>query len=544
METFRAQLLWIQQQLSGLNASQKMLVASLLAIMVMTVLWWARYAGTADMEPVLDQSMSAADIGRIKAALDMRGINARVVGDRVLVPADRRLEAVAVLAYADALPSNSSSAWDEMIKQMSPWDSRSKTDSIQNHMKERMLSDVISGFFPGVARANVIINPISERRVGASLEPSASVQITTRGRDVNVKRLVDAAAATVASAVSGLTRSRVSVVVDGVPRRAQDPDPSGLGGADLYEQIEAQEKRLAEKITSVLMPGALVAVTVDLEITSSQETRETYDASKTVSKEKVVETSSEESSQPQQQVGEPGAISNMALSLAAAPLTPNATSTAEKSRIESEIFPSRTVETINKPAGKPTVVSAAVRIPRSYFVNKFRAANPSAKDPDDAALQPLVNAELPTIRRVVQNCVGMKSEESISVDTYFDGAAPLLAATEAGLPSGMGSLVGGHLREIAVGVLALISLFMISMMVRRSSPAPAITAHAEPIETPQLKASETVAGIASDGHTMLDGMELDEDAIKAQQMVEQVSTMVKEDPDAAASLIKRWLNRS
>ena len=36
----------------------------------------------------------------------------------------------------------------------------------------------------------------------------------------------------------------------------------------------------------------------------------------------------------------------------------------------------------------------------------------------------------------------------------------------------------------------------------------------------------------------------DEDTIKAQQMVEQVSTMVKENPDAAASLVKRWLNRS
>jgi flagellar biosynthesis/type III secretory pathway M-ring protein FliF/YscJ len=32
--------------------------------------------------------------------------------------------------------------------------------------------------------------------------------------------------------------------------------------------------------------------------------------------------------------------------------------------------------------------------------------------------------------------------------------------------------------------------------------------------------------------------------MKAQQVVEQVSTMVKQDPDAAAAMIKRWLNRA
>ncbi len=43
---------------------------------------------------------------------------------------------------------------------------------------------------------------------------------------------------------------------------------------------------------------------------------------------------------------------------------------------------------------------------------------------------------------------------------------------------------------------------------------------------------------------MLAGMELDEEAVRTQQMLDQVSTMVHEDPDAAATLVKRWLNRS
>ena len=42
----------------------------------------------------------------------------------------------------------------------------------------------------------------------------------------------------------------------------------------------------------------------------------------------------------------------------------------------------------------------------------------------------------------------------------------------------------------------------------------------------------------------LDGMEMDEDTIRSQQMLEQVSNLVKENPDSAASLVKRWLNRA
>lgn len=547
MDVLKAQLLRIQQQLSGLSASQKMLTASLVAIMIMTLVWWSRFAGTADMEPVLDQSLSAADIGHIKATLDSRGISAKVIGDRVMVSSDRKIEAVATLAYENALPSNASTAWDEMTKQMSPWDSRSKTDSIQNHMRERMISDVIQGYFPGVSSANVIINPLSERRVGSSMEPSASVVIKTRGGgELNVKRLVEAAASTVASAVAGLNRSRVSVVVDGVPRRVYDSSDS-MGGGDLYDQIQTQEKYATEKIQSLLQPGTLVAVTVDLDTISSQETRETYDPTKVVSKEKRIETSNEENSQPTPQSTEVGAQPNTGLALTVAPVQTGSSNTRETSKTDLENFPSVSRETLIKPGGKPTVVSAAVRLPRSYFVNKYKANNPNAKEPDDAILQPIVNAELPAVRNVVQKCVAMKSEDSISVDMYYDGGLPMLMAAEpsAGSASSVTGLVGGHAKEIAVGALAIISLFMVSMIVRKGAPAPVVAAQPEPKDTPRLTGIEDVAGIVGgEGHTTLDGMELDDDAIHAQQMVEQVQTMVKEDPDAAANLVKRWLNRS
>jgi flagellar biosynthesis/type III secretory pathway M-ring protein FliF/YscJ len=545
METLKAQLLRIQQQLSGLSASQKMLTVSLVTIMVMTLVWLSRYAGTAEYEPVLDQSLSAQDVGQIKAALDAHNIPANVVGDRVMVPADRKLEAFAMLAYNNALPSNISGAWDEMSKQMSPWDSTSKTDTLRNHMKEQMLSDVIAGFFPGVSKANVIINPVSERRVGASLVPTAAVQIATRGDDLNVKRLVDAAASTVASAVSGLSKSQVSVVINGIPHQVQD-NSDGFSSGDLQDQIDALEKSTCEKIAGILMPSALVAVKCDIDNTSSLQTVQGYDKAKSLIVEKKIETSSEENSQPASGGPEPGAVPNTGLSIAQAAPAAGPTNTSEKNDTEMQIYPGMTTEQINKPAGRATVISAAVRLPRSYLIAKYKSAIPDGKEPDDTMLTTLAAAEFAQIRKDVQNATGVKSDDSISVDTYWDTGAPLLLASgneSATSTSNVASMLTGHVKEIAVGALALMSLFMVSSIVKKNSPAPPVPMPVMEQETPHLVGEERVAGIATHGDAMLDGMEMDEDAVKAHQMVEQVSTMVKEDPDAAASLVKRWLNR-
>ena len=189
-----------------------------------------------------------------------------------------------------------------------------------------------------------------------------------------------------------------------------------------------------------------------------------------------------------------------------------------------------------------------MRLPRSYFLAKFKTANPNGKEPDEAALQALFTQELPNVQDTVVKTVDLKSPQSLAVTMYDDSSVPLLASTSgdaSGGGSNMSAMVGGHAKELAVGALAVVSLFMVSMIVRKGTPAPIAPPVVEVKETPRLDADEVIAGIVGgDSTTPLDGMELNEDTIKAQHMVEQVSTLVKENPDAAAGLVKRWLNRS
>jgi flagellar biosynthesis/type III secretory pathway M-ring protein FliF/YscJ len=86
---------------------------------------------------------------------------------------------------------------------------------------------------------------------------------------------------------------------------------------------------------------------------------------------------------------------------------------------------------------------------------------------------------------------------------------------------------------------------MVSSMVKKSSPAPVIAA--VPVEQPGpsiIGRNLDIAGEVSESDAALDGVEMNDDDIKSQQMVEQVSTLVKENPDAAATMVKRWLNRT
>ena len=74
MDALKQQLLKVQQQLAGLSASQKMLTASLLVIMVMTLFYWSKFASTSEMVPAIDGNLSTEELANVQGALRKRGI--------------------------------------------------------------------------------------------------------------------------------------------------------------------------------------------------------------------------------------------------------------------------------------------------------------------------------------------------------------------------------------------------------------------------------------------------------------------------------------
>jgi flagellar biosynthesis/type III secretory pathway M-ring protein FliF/YscJ len=555
MDFLKSQLDRIQQQLSGLNASQKMLAACLVAIIVMTVAWWGRQAGSSEVAPLFASAVDPAEAGGIKQLLNARGIAAEVGSDnRISVPAAKRNEALAELAVADAMPKDPAINFESFMKGLNPFASQTMGDAHLIHFKQARLAEVIREF-PGVRGAQVFIDPTQKFGMnGNSVNMAATVNIKARDPKAITQALVDGAANLVLGAQAGLSWKNVTVMVNGVPRRVTDPETRGSEAPDILELRERYQQMYAARVSDLLMiPGLSVSVTFDVNPETVRRRSRTYDKAKSLSMPSETEEKTRESTGGGGALGgEPGAMPNTSMSVA-----PQAAASAESSTNESESrtkyenFASGLEEESVKFAGLGAPLGAAVMVPRSHIVNVLKVGKQNPPEPDEAQIEAWFTRKLPEFQKLVKTAVGLSSEEAVSMALYTDLIPPQPAVAAGAAPTGLSTssiaaIAGSHSREIMLGGLAVVSLFMVSMMVRKGGPvvAPVLAGVQTTTPMPVLDATEALAGEVSEGKSMLDAMELDEDAVRAQQMVDQVAAMVEDNPDAAASLVKRWMSRT
>ena len=218
MDFLKAQFTRIQEQLSGLTATQKMLVVSLLTIMVMTLLWWSHWAAEPEMSSLLDPRpfprRHRPDFRQISMP---RRIPHQVINNSIYVPADRKLEIMAVLGYSNALPEIFEDGFDSIVKEMNWLDPPDKT---QEMFLPRQGADADIDH-PAIARRLRCGGCHRRHRQSADIDdndvqPVATVMLTTnRNNKMDSHRLAEVAADMVCGAKAGLQRSSVNVAIDG-----------------------------------------------------------------------------------------------------------------------------------------------------------------------------------------------------------------------------------------------------------------------------------------------------------------------------------------
>jgi hypothetical protein len=237
------------------------------------------------------------------------------------------------------------------------------------------------------------------------------------------------------------------------------------------------------------------------------------------------------------------------------------TSTEEKSDNRlAPAFPSTTQHWIDN-RGHALKINATIGVPRTYFVNKFRLdqGDPAA-NPDDRALQPTVEAETAVIKNAVIPLIDTVAQDGTILGTVVvnvipdllvitgipgegvqGGLAPGGTAGSAGTIGG-GLVSGGLLKNLGLGGLALLALALMLMMVRKVGrvdlPNPQEVAGVPPLLPSE---GDAIVGEAEESELALEALELDDEQLRRQQMLNQISTMVKEDPDEVANLLRRWI---
>jgi len=113
---------------------------------------------------------------------------------------------------------------------------------------------------------------------------------------------------------------------------------------------------------------------------------------------------------------------------------------------------------------------------------------------------------------------------------------------------GGGGVVGGMIRSgaiktVVLGALAAASLLMMGMMVLKAGKREPLPSAEELTGIPPpLDPGMDVIGEAGEGDTAMTGIEIDDTALRSKKMLEQVSELVKKNPDQAASLFNRWIS--
>ncbi len=547
MDVFKQQLQRIQEQLAGLNGTQRMLVMALVAVMVLTLLLWSRYAATPDRVPLLTTAVRDQDQAKIVNALTARGISHTASGGNIMVSPDDSMRALAVVTSENLVPAGSSNLLDDFLSRGTPFDSQDKNSKVWKLLLAQHIQSMLM-LMPGVREARVTVDTASVPRFGTPINPTAAVFLVTETPAQRVNpAMIEGIASMVCGSVSGMKKADVQIVVDTRPYPL-DSALAGGGGGDLLERKSEFETYFANKVVRQLsyIGGVLVSVSAQLNTESKESVVKQVDEIK--SKETEITSKTSESTQANAGASDPGVGANTSSELAVAASTTNGNTTStEESVTKMENFPSQREERSMKPAGDATPLAATVAVPRSYFVKQVKDVDPSStKEPDLAAIDAKVASESLILKEAVQKCLGLADASSVQIAMYVDSPAELpTSGSSGGLLS---TTFGGNMKEILIGLLAVISLFMVSMIVKKSTPAPLIVPEpvkkARGLDVQSIDGNEELIGIAAPGMPTLEAMELGADEMKGQQMVDQVNNMVKEDPDAAAQLVKRWLSRS
>lgn len=548
MQALNRMIQKIGSQLKQLPATSRLLLGALMIILTLSLLLVAQFTGRPALSVLPVDLSDDAVRTRATAFLEHRDIEHQQRGTQIYVPTEDRYTIAAQLLDDDRITSDQID-FSSLLEESSPFLTRDQREQRYLIVRMRVLSSMVSSF-KGIQRAKVVIAP-SRRGLGRTHSPAtASVQVTPLTSPLPQAQ-VEAIAQLIAGAESGLKPESVRVIdsISGQARSARSADDAAP--TRYVEHQLAAEKRIEANIERSLryIQNVLVTVNAIVDTRTERSVSESYEEPKHGTMRETTDSSTESQRNP---ASSPGVQPNTGRSIAGAQTGSQSTSESSDS-ITQPKFPA-TESLQDDPKGYPLKINAYVGIPRSYYINKYRQdiGDPQA-EPDQTTLDTIIINENARIQSDMTPLIDTGSFEDaevgeVKVSMYpdFNGAEASLGGIELAAPAGgllTGALENGIVQNVGLGGLAVVSLAMMFLMVRKATikqelPSPAEAAGVPPA----LKTDEAaqLVGEAEESAPVLEGVELDDDVLRIQQMLGQINDMVRDTPGDAAGLIRKW----
>lgn len=547
MEFLRKLLVQTQGYLKGMALSQQLAIAACVALIAVSFLWLVSWASKPALVPLLDQAMSSQELAPIQERLDAQGIYYKVAGDTILVAAENRSRLLAQLGQQRALPSDISIGFAKLMEESSPWLSMEEQGRRWSVARSNELSKVLREF-DGVVDARVLIDDKTRRSIGqASVVPTASVFVKMAPGVQLDRDRVFAVASFVSRAVAGLDITNVAVTDATTGRSYSAPSPTDALAFDDLEDREKKEEYFARKIRALLanIPGLLVAVHAELDEEARKETKSEY--GKPVQLTDKTETMTQDRGNSP---NGPGVVPNTSRAVTPPSMSERTEKTTSESTYEGKVNVTQIMTEAPRHGLKS--LSASVNVPRSYLAAIYKQAN-SGKEPSDTDLENFSGPEREKIKRQVEGALAIpKGTEAVVVDWFHDDAVVKFGDTpvEAASSEGVLNLARAYGGKVGLGVLAVFSVLMMLMMVRKvgegpvlpgEEPPPPIARNRRRADANPMTVAKPPVGEAELTENLLVAKEIDEHTVRTQQVVEQVTELVKQDPDSSVSILQQWI---
>lgn len=550
MEFLRRIIEKINTQLSDLSASQRLAIGLCIVVIVGSFLWLVRWSVELEYVRLLEEPMTPDQLAAAREAL-LPG-EVRIVGEYVYVPAAVRREMYWKLQSANALPPDTSITFAKLIENDSPFRPESENNFRRRVALQNELANVIASSTL-IRRAEIFITDTNNRRIGGPpTTPTASIKLTLVSGQAVDAGMVKACAAIVAGAVPGLLPHKVSVIDGTTLREHKVPDPQDAFAQGLLQEQKKKEEHFRAKILGQLsyIPGVRVAVSVELD-SAATNTRSYQYAKPQV----LEEQRSSTDSRMGRGSGEPGVGPNVGQSIDVAGSAETLIKEDETTKFQEQRLARET--TVQKIPFGLMRATASVQIPRSFIDSVLRRMSGTDATPTPEEIDAKYAEEEQRVRAVVKNILMTRNDDDVEVLPFYDMGTQFTIMPDGSMAVATsvagGSEITAALRnygpQVGLGFLAFMGLFMMSRLGRRSAGKAREhhgaslgrakeTEHSE--DEPLSVAARPVGMAAPTEGASLVGKEIDDDALRGDEMTQQVSRLVEENPNAVARLIRRW----
>jgi flagellar biosynthesis/type III secretory pathway M-ring protein FliF/YscJ len=535
----------IKVQTAGLTRAERSLIYCCLFIGVCAVFILVWVACSPEMVPI--SSFAAGRSDQVMAQLSAAGIDAVAKDGQLLVPQKQFNEAMHILVRDGLLSANTSEAFDKLIMNQSPWLTARQGDRNFLIAKQDELESILRGF-EGVRSASVFLGEPTLIGFGGSLkDPSASVSIRMEGGK-SVKPLVEGIAALVSGAVAEMKTQHVDIIDTGNGKSYNVKSPDDIDTTEMMDIVRQRENYYREKIEDALgyISGIVVAVnvmTTNIHSRSLQE--QAYEENQLI----ITDESMERTIINRPDSGEPGARPNTGMNITGGggggseeTLFETKTTSGDKPLVQTAITKIGPYQI--------TQINASVSVPRSYFVQLLKRDNPDQEDaPSDADLDSIRIAELDNIKKKITPLIAMGAGNDaagtsmVVVDMIPDATVLMANLTGAAAPTGMAAVLESPwMAPGSIILLAGISIALMLFMVRKATQAEALLSIEDLAGIPPtLPNEEDLIGEVEEPEASMEGVELDEAELKSRRIADQISEMIRANPQEAGGILGRWV---